>query len=158
MPALGCFDLCPPGSDHCTTPIDGLVTPHNGRVERPLGISTLPPIAVTGRARRASHFRQADYHPPQSSLRHFEASGREFVSALSDEKLIEMLTEIQSDIRQIKVDLQLLLKQQSKPMPPQVPDRDNITEDSEVAAGSTSVEDVLRYLREKRGDDDLGTD
>jgi hypothetical protein len=79
------------------------------------------------------------------------------VSALRREKLIEMLTEIQSDI-QIKFDLQLLLKQQSKPMPPHFPDRDNITEDSEVGARSTSVEDVLRYLREKRGDDDLGTD
>jgi hypothetical protein len=32
------------------------------------------------------------------------------VSALSEEKLIEMLTEIQSDIRQIKFDLQLLMK------------------------------------------------
>ena len=79
------------------------------------------------------------------------------MSALSEEKLIEMLTEIQSDIRQIKFDLQLLLKQQSKPMPPRFPDRDNIIEDSEVAAASTSGEDVLRYLREKRGDDDWGT-
>ena len=80
------------------------------------------------------------------------------MSALSEEKLIEMLTEIQSDIRQIKFDLQLLMKQQSKPIPPRFPDRDEIIEDSEVAAGSTSVEDVLRYLREKRGDDDMGTD
>ncbi len=80
------------------------------------------------------------------------------MSALSEEKLIEMLTEIQSDIRQIKFDLQLLMKQQSKPIPPRFPDRDEIIEDSEVAARSTSVEDVLRYLREKRGDDDLGTD
>jgi len=78
--------------------------------------------------------------------------------ALSEEKVIEMLTEIQSDIRQIKFDLQLLLKQQSKPMPPHFPDRDDMIEESEVAAGSTSVEDVLRYLREKQGDDDLGTD
>ena len=59
------------------------------------------------------------------------------MSALSEEKLIEMLTEIQSDSRQIKVDLQLLPRQQSKPTPPHFPDRDNITEDSEVAAGST---------------------
>jgi hypothetical protein len=80
------------------------------------------------------------------------------VSALSREKLAEMLTEIQSDIRQIKFDLQLLLKQQSKPMPQHFPDRDNVTEDSEAAARSSSVEDVLRYLRDKRGDDDLGTD
>jgi hypothetical protein len=80
------------------------------------------------------------------------------VSALSEEKLIEMLTEIQSDIRQIKSDLQLLLKQQSKPVPPRFPDRDDIIEDTEATAGSTSVEDVLRYLRDKRGDDDLATD
>jgi hypothetical protein len=43
-------------------------------------------------------------------------------------------------------------------MPPHFPDRDDIIEESEVAAGSTSVENVLRYLREKRADDDLGTD
>ena len=87
------------------------------------------------------------------------------MSALSEEKLIEMLTEIQSDIRQIKFDLQLIMKQQSKPMPTRFPDRDDITEPSEVATGSTSVEDVLgmfgrsdRCLREKRGDDDMGMD
>ena len=61
-----------------------------------------------------------------------------------------MLTEIQFDIRQIKFDLQLIMKQQSKPMPTRFPDRDDITEPGEVATGSTSVEDVLRYVREKR--------
>jgi hypothetical protein len=55
------------------------------------------------------------YDPDQRLYENFEALGREFVSALSEEKLIEMLTEIQSDIRQIKFDLQLLLKWQSKP-------------------------------------------
>ena len=80
------------------------------------------------------------------------------MSIFSEEKLIQMLTEIQSDIRQIKVDLQLLLKRQPKPMPPPFPNRDDIIEHSEVTATSTSVEDVLRYLREKRGDDDWGTD
>ena len=102
--------------------------------------------------------RQADYLPVRRLYEISRHQGEKIVSALSEKKLIEMLTEIQSDIRQNKFDLQLLLKQQSKPIPPHFPDRDDIIEASEVAARSTSVEDVLQYLREKRGDDDLGTD
>ena len=68
------------------------------------------------------------------------------MSTLSEEKLIEMLTQIQSDIRQITFDLDSLVKQQSKPMPPHFPDRDDIIEESEAAAGSTSVEEVLRFF------------
>jgi hypothetical protein len=39
------------------------------------------------------------------------------MGTLSEKKLIEMLMEIQSDIRQIKYDVQLLLKQQSQTAP-----------------------------------------
>jgi hypothetical protein len=39
------------------------------------------------------------------------------MGTLSEKKLIEMLMEIQSDIRQIKYDEQLLLKQQSQTAP-----------------------------------------
>jgi hypothetical protein len=79
------------------------------------------------------------------------------VNASYEEKLIEMLTEIQSGIQQIKFDLQSLIKQRPKAVPQDFSVGDEVAEFGE-AGGSASVEDVLRYLREKRGDDDLGSD
>ena len=79
------------------------------------------------------------------------------MGTLSEKKLIEILMEIQSDIRQIKYDVQLLLKQQPQTAHAHSPNSDDAAEFLETS-GSTSTEDVLRYLREKRGDDDLGTD
>jgi hypothetical protein len=73
-----------------------------------------------------------------------------------EDKLISLLTEIHSDIRQIKSDLQsllTLLKQQQKPTPPMSSSSDDTPNDIERAQ-SGLPEDVLRYLQETRGEDD----
>jgi hypothetical protein len=78
------------------------------------------------------------------------------MSPLSEDKLVSFLAEIQSDIRQIKSDLQellTLLKQQEKATAPSS-DGDDMTEVAE-SRRSASPEDVLRYLRETRGEDDM---
>ena len=83
------------------------------------------------------------------------------MSPPSEDKLLSFLAEIQSDIRQIKSDLQALLallKQQQKAAPVSSSDGDPMAEPSEPAESgrSASPEDVLRYLRETRGEDDTG--
>jgi hypothetical protein len=78
------------------------------------------------------------------------------MSPLSEDKLLSFLAEIQSDIRQIKSDLQALLtllKQQQKATPTSFADGDHMAEPAE-SGRSASSEDVLRYLRETRGEDD----
>ena len=78
------------------------------------------------------------------------------MSPPSDDKLLSFLAEIQSDIRQIKSDLQTLLtllKQQQNAAPVSSSDDDPIAEPAE-SGRSASPEDVLRYLRETRGEDD----
>jgi hypothetical protein len=88
------------------------------------------------------------------------------MSPLSEDKLLSLLAEIQSDIRQIKSDLQALLtqQQQQKPPPvmasdgdymPELSDGDYMPEAAE-SGRSASPEEVLRYLRETRGEDDTG--
>jgi hypothetical protein len=87
------------------------------------------------------------------------------MSPLSEDKLLSLLAEIQSDIRQIKSDLQALLtQQQQKPPPvmasdgdymPELSDGDYMPEGAE-SGRSASPEEVLRYLRETRGEDDTG--
>ena len=81
------------------------------------------------------------------------------MSPLSEGKLVSFLAEIQSDIRQIKSDLRvlvMLLKQQEKATTPaSFSDGDDIAEPAE-SGQSASPEDVLRYLRETRGEDDMG--
>jgi hypothetical protein len=80
------------------------------------------------------------------------------MSPLSEDKLLCFLAEIQSDIRQIKSDLQALLtllKQQQEGTPAWSSDDDDMAEPAE-SGRSVSPEDVLRYLRETRGDDDTG--
>jgi len=72
------------------------------------------------------------------------------MSPLSEDKLLSVLAEIQSDIRQIKSDLQALLTQQQQNPPP---DSDYTPEPAE-SGRSASPEEVLRYLRETRGEDD----
>jgi hypothetical protein len=80
------------------------------------------------------------------------------MSQLGEDKLLSLLTEIHSDIRQIKSDLQSLLtllkQQQQNPTP--LPPSDNDDTNSVESARSGSPEDVLRYLRETRGNDDAG--
>ena len=78
------------------------------------------------------------------------------MSPLSADKLLSVLAEIQSDIRQIKSDLQALLaQQQQKPQPVTPADGDYMPEAAE-SGQSASPEEVLRYLRETRGEDDTG--
>jgi hypothetical protein len=80
------------------------------------------------------------------------------MSPLSEDKLVSFLAEIQSDIRQIKSDLQallMLLKQQEKATTASFSDGDHTAEPAE-SGQSASPEDVLRYLRETRGDDHMG--
>jgi hypothetical protein len=81
------------------------------------------------------------------------------MSPLSEDKLVSFLAEIQSDIRQMKSDLQVLLlllkQQQNATSPGSFSDDDNIAEPVE-SGQSASPEDVLRYLRETRGEDDMG--
>jgi hypothetical protein len=77
------------------------------------------------------------------------------MSPLSEDKLFSILAEIQSDIRQIKSDLQALLTQQQKPPPVTASDGDYMPEPAQ-SGRSASPEEVLRYLRETRGEDDMG--
>jgi hypothetical protein len=81
------------------------------------------------------------------------------MSPLSEDKLVSFLAEIQSDIRQIKSDLQslvMLLKQQEKATTPaSFSDGDHMAEPAGNGQ-SASPEDVLRYLRETRGEDEMG--
>jgi hypothetical protein len=77
------------------------------------------------------------------------------MSPSTEDKLIPLLTEIRSDMRQMKSDLQsplrLLKQQQQKPTPPTSSSSDDTPNDVERAQ-SRSPEDVFRYLRETRGD------
>ena len=76
------------------------------------------------------------------------------MSPLSEDKLLSILAEIQSDIRQIKSDLQALLTLlKQPPNPASFSDGDRRAEPAE-SGRSASPEDVLRYLRETRGEDD----
>jgi hypothetical protein len=79
------------------------------------------------------------------------------MSPLSEDKLLTFLADIQSDIRQIKSDLRVLLtllQHQQKPTPVKPAEDDPIAEPNE--SGSASPEEVLRYLRETRGEDYTG--
>jgi len=80
------------------------------------------------------------------------------MSPLSEDKLLSSLAEIQSDIRQIKSDLQALLtllKQQQKATPAWCSNVNHLAEPTE-SGRSASPDDVLRHLRETRGEDDMG--
>ena len=80
------------------------------------------------------------------------------MSPPSEDKLLSFLAEIQSDIRQIKSDLQALLtilNQYRKAPPAPSFDGDPTMEPAE-SGRSVSPEDILRYLRETRGEDDTG--
>jgi hypothetical protein len=76
-----------------------------------------------------------------------------------ENKLLSLLSEIHSDLRQIKSDLQslatLLKQQQQKPTPASFSNSDD-TASAIESAQPGSLEDVLRYLRERRGEDDTG--
>jgi hypothetical protein len=79
------------------------------------------------------------------------------MSPSGEDKLLSLLTEIHSDIRQIKSDLQspLLKQQQQRPSPGRSSGSDD-TPNAIESAQSGSPEDVLRYLRDTRGEDDAG--
>ena len=76
------------------------------------------------------------------------------MSPLSEDKLLSVLAEIQSDIRQIKSDLRALLTQQQQNPPPVPPPDSDYTPEPAESGRSASPEEVLRYLRETRGEDD----
>jgi hypothetical protein len=78
------------------------------------------------------------------------------MSSLSEDKLLSLLAEILSDIRQIKSDLQALRMQQQQRLPPVAPSDDDYTPEPGESGRSASPEEVLRYLRETRGEDDTG--
>ena len=79
------------------------------------------------------------------------------MSPFSEDKLLSVLAEIRSDIRQIKSDLQALLTllKQQQATPAAFSEGDPVAEPTE-SGRSGSPEDVLRYLRETREDDDTG--
>jgi hypothetical protein len=81
------------------------------------------------------------------------------MSPSAEAKLLALLTEIQSDIRQIKSGLRslstVLKQQQQKPTLASVSSSDD-TANAIESAQSGSPENVLRYLRETRGEDDGG--
>lgn len=77
------------------------------------------------------------------------------MNPLREDKLLSILAEIQSDIRQIKSDLQALITQQREKAPVALSDGDYMPEPAE-SGRSASPEEVLRYLRETRGEDDGG--
>jgi hypothetical protein len=74
------------------------------------------------------------------------------MSASGEDKLLSLLTEIHSDIRQIKSDLQSLLtllkQQQQKPTTPASSSSSDDAANAIESAQSGSPEDVLRYLRD----------
>jgi hypothetical protein len=79
------------------------------------------------------------------------------MSSFSEDKLLSVLAEIQSDIRQIKSELRALLtllQHQQKPTSAMPAEDDRIAEPTR--SGSASPEEVLRYLRETRGEDYTG--
>ncbi len=77
--------------------------------------------------------------------------------SLEDDKLFSLLAEILSDIRQIKSDLQALLAQQQPTPPPLATSDDDYTQEPRDSGRAASPEEVLRYLRETRGGDDVET-
>jgi hypothetical protein len=78
------------------------------------------------------------------------------MNSLSEHKLLSLLAEILSDIRQIKSELQALRTQQQQPPPPVARSDDDYTPEPAESGRSASPEEVLRYLRETRGEDDTG--
>jgi hypothetical protein len=78
------------------------------------------------------------------------------MNSLGEDKLLSLLAEILSDIRQIKSDLQALLTQQQQRLPPVAPSDGDYTPEPAESRRSASPEEVLQYLRETRGEDDTG--
>jgi len=76
----------------------------------------------------------------------------------SEDKPALFFADIRSDIRRIKSDVQVLLtlvKQQQQAAPVPSSNGDPVAEPTE-SGQPASPEDVLRYLRETRGEDDAG--
>jgi hypothetical protein len=78
------------------------------------------------------------------------------MSSLREDKLLSLLAEILSDIRQIKSDLQALRTQQQQRPPPVASSDGDYMPELDESGRSASPEEVLRYLRETRGEDDAG--
>jgi hypothetical protein len=81
------------------------------------------------------------------------------MTSSGEDELMSLLTEIRSDIRQVKSDIQSLLKlpkQQQEPTPALVSNSDLSPAPVEDNP-SGSREEVLRFLRQTRGEDDTGS-
>ena len=76
--------------------------------------------------------------------------------SFEEDKLLSLLAEILSDIRQIKSDLQTLVAQQQPAPPPVAASDGDYTQEPPESGQAASPEEVLRYLRETRGEDDVG--
>lgn len=76
------------------------------------------------------------------------------MSPFREDKLFALLAEILADIRQIKSDLQALLTQQQQNQLPMPPSDGDYTREPAESGRSASPEEVVRYLRETRGEDD----
>jgi hypothetical protein len=76
------------------------------------------------------------------------------MSSPSEDKLFSLLAEILSEIRQIKSDLQALRTQQQQWPPSVAPSEGDYAPEPVESGRSASPEEVLRYLRETRGEDE----
>ena len=78
------------------------------------------------------------------------------MTSFKEDKLLSLLAEILSDIRQIKSDLQALLAQQQRNPPPLATSDGDYTREPPESGRAASPEEVLHYLRQTRGEDDVG--
>jgi hypothetical protein len=75
------------------------------------------------------------------------------------ERIIELLTEIQLDIRSIKSDVQSLLSHASTAQPGSLSNERFEPFVEPIEPQNPNVNDkIIQYLREKFGDDEMGTD
>jgi hypothetical protein len=81
------------------------------------------------------------------------------MSARVQERIIEILTEIQLDLRSIKADMRSLLKNSSTPQSASLTSGQFESFAETIEPTDPNVNDrIIEYLREKRGDDEMGTD
>jgi hypothetical protein len=120
--AMDCSRFNPPGL--LTSEIHGERKIKAGDHGQGLALTVRQPGSLTIRESQAATACRLMDHRAQAPLLHIEARltsnkllGLAVMSPLSEHKLVSLLAEIQSDIRQIKSDLQalvMLLKQQEK--------------------------------------------
>jgi hypothetical protein len=81
------------------------------------------------------------------------------MSARVQERIIEILTEIQLDLQSIKADMQSLLKNASTLKSGSLSSEHFEPFVESIEPPNPNVNDkIIQYLRKKRGDDEMGTD